>query len=95
MTQSDLAEKADLESWKYVGTVENARTNITLTNLVKLASGLDLTPAEMMAACFPSDKKRADLLSDLIQLVSDEDEATIEFLLGILSEAKKWRGAGV
>ena len=92
LTQSQLADKANLDSWKYIGTVENARTNITLTNMLKLARGLDLSPAEMMNACFPQDRDRRDLLAELIQLVTDEDEATVEMLLGMLAEAKKWKG---
>ena len=93
LTQSQLAEKADLDSWKYIGTVENARTNITLTNLLKLAQGLDLSQAKMMNACFPQDCDRRDLLAELIQLVADEDDATVRMLMGMLNEAKKWREA--
>lgn len=93
LTQTDLAERSGLGSWKYVGTVENARTNITLTNLLKLAKGLDLSAAELFAVCFPIQKSRADLLRDLLRLVADGDERTIQLLLGVLREAKKWRGA--
>lgn len=94
LTQTDLAERSGLGSWKYVGTVENARTNITMTNLAKLATGLDLSIADLFTACFPAQKSRADLLSQLVRLVADGDDRTIQFLLGVLREAKKWRGAG-
>ena len=93
LTQSQLAEKAELDSWKYIGTVENARTNITLTNLLKLAQGLDLTPAEVMNACFPRDRGRQDLLAELIQLVAKEEEATIGLLLGILDRVRTWEAS--
>lgn len=89
LTQSELAEKADLQSWKYIGTVENARTNITLTNILKLANGLDLSPAELMGACFPDDKPRKDLLHKLLDLTAKKDDKTIRLALGILAEVKK------
>jgi len=89
MTQAELAERSDLGSWKYIGTVENARTNITLTNVVKLANGLDLSLAELMDACFPQDEKRRELLHDLLGLVAKGDEKTIRLLLGMLAEIRK------
>jgi len=89
LTQAELAERSDLQSWKYIGTVENARTNITLTNILKLANGLEVTPAELMAACFPDDKARKDLLHNLLALAADRDEKTIRLALGILAEVKK------
>ena len=93
LTQSQLAERADLESWKYIGTVENARTNIGLTNLMKLANGLGITVAEMMASCFPKDQERRDLLNDLLKLVADEDPKTIRLVTNILDEVKRWAAA--
>lgn len=93
LTQTDLAERAGFAGWKYVGTIENARTNITLTNILKLAKGIDISTADLMAACFPAEKERADLLRDLLHLVADRDEPTIRLLLGMLKEIEKWRGA--
>ena len=91
-TQAELAERSDLQSWKYIGTVENARTNITLTNILKLAKGLDLSPAELMAACFPDDKARKDLLHELLDLAANKDDKTIRLVMGILAEVKKAEG---
>ena len=89
LTQAELAKRSDLQSWKYIGTVENARTNITLTNIIRLAQGLGLTPAELMGACFPDDKPRKDLLNDLLALAAKKDDKTIRLMLGILAEVKK------
>jgi len=89
LTQAQLAERSDLQSWKYIGTVENARTNITLTNIIRLAQGLGLSSAELMNACFPDDKSRKDLLHELLALVAKKDEKTIQLTLGILAEVKK------
>jgi transcriptional regulator with XRE-family HTH domain len=93
LTQAALADKGHLDSWKYVSTVENARTNITLTNVPKLAEGLGVSPAEMMEACFPASATREDLLARLIELAAKEEDATIDLLLGILDRIKLWQGA--
>ena len=90
LTQTQLAEKAGLVSWKFVGSVENARTNITLTNVVKFAAGLGVSMPELMQTCFPANKERADLLADLLRLVASEDDKTIRLLRGILDQVKKW-----
>ena len=42
----------------------------------------DLSPAEMMNACFPQGRDRGDLLAELVRLVTNEDEATVRMLLG-------------
>ncbi|HPM78524.1 MAG TPA: helix-turn-helix transcriptional regulator [bacterium] len=68
MIQAELVEKSDLGSWKYIGTVENAGTNIPLTNVIKLADGLGVTIAEPIKACFPPDRKRKEQLHDLLAL---------------------------
>ena len=93
MTQAELAEHSGLGSWKYIGTVENHRTNITLSNVVKLAGGLGVSVSELMEACFPRDKGRKELLHDLLALVAREDEKTIRLLIGMLAEVKKWEEA--
>jgi hypothetical protein len=58
--------------------------------VVKLATSLAVTPAELMAACFPADKPRKEQLHDLLALVAREDEKTIRLLLGMLAEVKRW-----
>ena len=90
LTQSELAERSELVNWKYIGTVENARTNITLTNVVKIAGGLGISVAELMDACFPADDRRNELLTRLLDLVSDGDEKTVLLLLGMLDLIEDW-----
>jgi transcriptional regulator with XRE-family HTH domain len=89
LTQAALAERSDLQSWKYIGTVENARTNITLTNVVKLAAGLGISVAELMETCFPQDEKRKELLTDLLKLIANEDDKTVRLVMRILNEVKR------
>jgi len=45
-----------------------------------------------MDACFPKDKKRKELLTELLALVAKEDDKTVHLLMGILDEVKKWAG---
>lgn len=47
MTQEALAEAAGLH-WTYVGQIERGERNLTYKNLLKLATGLGVKPAELM-----------------------------------------------
>lgn len=92
LTQARLGEESDLDP-KYIGLVENGRTNISLPNLLKLSDGLGISPGELLNAAFPPEDKREaakPLLEELLQLVQEEDRATLEFLLTMLRETKAW-----
>lgn len=47
MTQESLAEAAGLH-WTYVGQIERGERNLTYRNVLKLARGLGVKPAELM-----------------------------------------------
>lgn len=49
MTQEALAHAAGLH-WTYVGQIERGERNLSYKNLLKLARGLGLEPAELVAA---------------------------------------------
>jgi transcriptional regulator with XRE-family HTH domain len=46
LTQEALAERLDLHP-KYLGHIEQARRNLTLTSLERLAEGLDVDPVDL------------------------------------------------
>lgn len=47
LTQEGLAEAAGMH-WTYVGQIERGERNLTYKNVVKLARGLGLAPADLM-----------------------------------------------
>jgi transcriptional regulator with XRE-family HTH domain len=52
LSQEALAREADLH-WTFVGQVERGRRNISLNNILKLAAGLGIDPAELVAGLKP------------------------------------------
>lgn len=92
LTQAELGEAAGLGP-KYVGLVENGRTNISLPNLLKLANGLGIAPGDLLNAAFPPEERQdaaKPLLEKLLQLVREKDLATLDFVEAILREAQTW-----
>lgn len=47
MSQEELSYKADLHR-TYIGMIERAEKNITLTNIEKIAKALDVQPSELL-----------------------------------------------
>jgi transcriptional regulator with XRE-family HTH domain len=47
MTQEELAHAADLH-WTYVGQIERGERNATIKNVLKLARGLSVDPAQLV-----------------------------------------------
>lgn len=47
LSQEELSFKADLHR-TYIGMIERAEKNITLTNIEKLAKALDVSPSELL-----------------------------------------------
>lgn len=52
LSQERLADACGLH-WTFVGQVERGRRNLSLHNLLKLASGLGVDPAELVAGLVP------------------------------------------
>ena len=48
ISQETLADLADLH-WTFVGQVERGTRNLSLHNIIKIAAGLDVDPAELVA----------------------------------------------
>lgn len=48
LTQEALADAADLH-WSYVGQIERGERNLTYKNVLKLARGLSVAPAMLVA----------------------------------------------
>lgn len=47
LTQEALAHKAGLH-WTYIGQIERGERNLTYKNVLKIARGLDASPADLM-----------------------------------------------
>lgn len=47
LTQEELADAAGLH-WTYIGQIERGERNLTYLNVLRLARGLGLTPAELL-----------------------------------------------
>lgn len=52
LSQEGLAEAAGVH-WTFVGQVERGRRNLALSNILKLAAGLQLDPAELLRGLKP------------------------------------------
>jgi transcriptional regulator with XRE-family HTH domain len=47
LSQESLAEQSDIH-WTFLGQVERGRRNLSLHNLLKIASGLEVDPGELV-----------------------------------------------
>jgi transcriptional regulator with XRE-family HTH domain len=81
MSQEQLAEKANLHP-TFVGNLERAEKNPTLTSLVKIAKALDISLSELLA--FPDDKK-------IVDAKAQDIEKLIEFVKDALDLAKTYK----
>jgi transcriptional regulator with XRE-family HTH domain len=52
LSQEALAEGSELH-WSYIGQVERGQKNMTLHNLLRIASALDVDPAELVRGLKP------------------------------------------
>jgi transcriptional regulator with XRE-family HTH domain len=56
LSQEALAHQAGIH-WTFLGQVERGRRNVSLHNLLKLAAGLGVDPAELVQGLQPPDGK--------------------------------------
>lgn len=82
MSQEKLAEKADL-SLTFVGYLERAEKNPTLTTLNKIAKALNMSPSELLT--FPDDKRIKSSSSQTIAKAAE----LLETALNMADEFKK------
>lgn len=52
LSQEALADRTSLH-WSYVGQVERGQTNLTLTNILRIAAGLDVDPGDLVRGLKP------------------------------------------
>ena len=52
LSQEALADKSDIH-WTFLGQVERGRRNLSLHNLLKVAAGLGIDPAELVRGLKP------------------------------------------
>lgn len=55
LSQEALADQADVH-WTFVGQVERGRRNLSLHNMLKLAAGLEIDPAELVRGLVPPEE---------------------------------------
>lgn len=53
LTQEELAHEAQLH-WSYIGQVERGQTNLTLHNLLRIASALQVDPSRLVSGLEPA-----------------------------------------
>jgi len=78
LTQEDLGEKANLH-YTYIGAVERGECNISLKNIEKIATALDITLSELFS--FPSGyqaaTKEETLISEIVGMLKNKHPKTI------------------
>ena len=78
LSQEQLAERADLH-YTMIGSVERGERNVTLENLAKIATGLDVPLREV----FPAAGKQARSAEELVALLAIADQSTSELILSV------------
>lgn len=82
MSQEKLAEKADL-SPTYVGNLERAEQNPTLTSLDKIAEAFNISLAELLN--FPDDKRVKSAKPELLNKAAELLKITLDMVQGYKS----------
>lgn len=85
MSQQELANKVGFKTSSAVNKIELGKRDINQSKLVAFANALDTTPAYLMGwEDDPSPKSTDEQLLELIDLLSDEQKASlIEFIKNI------------
>ena len=77
LSQDKLGELADLNG-KYLGEVERGTSNISITNLAKLAEVLEVPLLSLLA--IDHEKNRDDLLKDLHYQLATADDSQLKII---------------
>lgn len=81
LSQEKLAEATGLHA-KYLGSVERGETNLTLSNLARIAAGLKCNIADLFSRGRSSDTN--EVLAEVITLLEDKNERFLLMLLKVL-----------
>ena len=87
LTQEKVSHKANLHH-TYIGAVERGEVNITLENLIKIAKGLDISPAQLFVLS-PGQTKKDEiesLRSQIISFTSESDPKKLKLAVKILKD---------
>jgi transcriptional regulator with XRE-family HTH domain len=74
ISQETLAELSDLH-WTFVGQVERGTRNLSFHNIIKLAGGLDVDPATLVAGIRVSDLPQAEHSPSAADRIRSERQA--------------------
>ena len=84
MTQEELAEKLDL-SINYVGALERAEKNLTVTNLINIANALNVTADMLLCDEIRTGYKiKSSMITEKIEKLSPSDRDKIMQMLDIM-----------
>lgn len=81
LSQEKLAEATGLHA-KYIGAVERGETNLTLSNLGRIAAGLKYNVADLFPRGRSTDNN--EVLAGVITLLEDKNERFLLTLLKVL-----------
>ena len=87
LTQQELAEKSDL-SLPFINLIENNRRNLSVDNLLKILSAMDIDPSDFFRPLSETSDDNLQLLIEKIQLNNNRTEI-IELFLNILKFNEK------
>lgn len=90
LSQTALAEKCGF-TFSYIGGVERAEKNISLLNLEKIAEGLEVGVHQFFTYSHKYEQLPAneEVIQEVVSMLIQHDEATIEMAKNILSEVLK------
>ena len=82
LTQEKLAERAGLH-WKYLGEVERGIPTISVENLNKVASALDVPLTTLLD--IETELSREEMTAEVIKMMSESDDEQVKAIYRILT----------
>lgn len=91
LSQHALAEKCGF-TFSYIGGIERAEKNISLSNLEIIANGLDVAVHQFFVYSYEYENltPNEQLIKELILMLIEHDPETIEMAKNILTEVLKY-----